>query len=115
MKPSNAMAAMRSGCEAATAAGDIAALRAMLAPDVQWHDERGRLRADGDGAELAAATMRRRSAEGIFAGARLERWEPRGDQAFVVVTFGPDSPIERKAYLLTVRDGKIVRVQDQRC
>jgi hypothetical protein len=44
---------------------------------------------------------------------RLERWEQRDNQVFVVVTFGPGSPIERKAYLLTLRDGKIVRVQDQ--
>jgi hypothetical protein len=115
MKPSGEIEALRAGCDAATAAGDIAAMRAMLAPDVQWYDEDGRLRPDGDGAEMAAATMRRRSAEGVFAGARLEQWEQRGEQAFVVVAFGPASPIERKAYLLTLRAGKIVRVQDQPC
>jgi hypothetical protein len=86
MNTGDQIAGMRLGCEAAMATGDIAAMRAMLAPDVQWYDEEGRLRADGDGADMAAATM----------------------------TFGPGSPIERKAYLLTLCDGKIVRVQDQR-
>jgi len=103
---------MRDRREAATAAGDTAALRAMVAPEVQWYA--GGRRPDGDGAEMATATMKRRSAEDVLAGAPAAM-ESTGRSGFALVAFGPGSLIERKACLLMLRGGKIAHVRDQRC
>ena len=51
MKPSDGIRATRARCEDATGAGDIDAMRAMLAPDVQWYD-------DSEGLERTATELR---------------------------------------------------------
>jgi ketosteroid isomerase-like protein len=105
---------IRAGFEAFLS-GDIDALRELMDPDVQWlWYEAGDW--DCHGRDKVLATLGERQREGVVTG--LNRILEGGDQLVVEVTgptlaqFGlPDGQV---SVVVTVRDGRIVRLQDHR-
>ncbi len=95
--------------------GDIDALRELMDPDVQWlWYEAGSW--DCHDRDKVLATLGERQREGVVTG--LNRILEGGDQLLVEVT-GPalaqwGMPDGQASMVVTVRDGKIVRLQDHR-
>lgn len=95
--------------------GDFDALRSLLAPDAQWLYWEP-IPGDCDNPEKIIATLRRRRDEGVVSG--VEDIVDGGEKLLVEIT-GPrleewGLPEGRAAMVVTMRDGRIVRMQDHR-
>lgn len=86
--------------------GDFDALRSLLAPDAQWLYWEP-IPGDCDDPEKIIATLRERHDEGVVSG--VESIVGGGEKLLVEIT-GP----EGGAMVVTMRDGRIVRMQDHR-
>jgi hypothetical protein len=53
-----------------------------------------------------------RLAAGAFDGMEVERWERAGNRVAVCVRLSPSYGRERRAFVLTLGDGRIVAVED---
>ena len=95
--------------------GDFDALRSLLAPDAQWLYWEP-IPGDCDDPEKIIATLRARHDEGVVGG--VESIVGGGEKLLVEIT-GPrldewGLPDGRSAMVVTMRDGRIVRMQDHR-
>jgi hypothetical protein len=104
---------LRAQCVAivdAASGGDLGELLGMLDPDVRWYGEDGKLRESG--ADEVIGTASKRLAAGVFEGMEVERWERAGDRVAVCVRFAPGYGRERRTFVLTLRDGRVIAVED---
>jgi hypothetical protein len=102
---------LRAECVAAVdaaAGGELGQMRAMLDPYVRWYGEDGKPRESGADGVIGVASER--LAEGAFDGMEVELWERAGDRVAVCVRLAPD--YGRRAFVLTLGDGRIVAVED---
>jgi ketosteroid isomerase-like protein/catechol 2,3-dioxygenase-like lactoylglutathione lyase family enzyme len=95
--------------------GDFDALRSLLAPDAQWLYWEP-IPGDCHDPEKIIATLRERHGEGVVSG--VENIIGGGEKLLVEIT-GPrleesGFPEGRAAMVVTMRDGRIVRMQDHR-
>jgi hypothetical protein len=102
---------LRVNCVAAVdaaAGGELGEMRAMLDPDVRWYGEDGKPRESGADGVIGVATER--LAAGAFDGMEVELWQRAGDRVAVCVRLAPG--YGRRAFVLTLDDGRIVAVED---
>lgn len=92
----------------AAAGGDLGGMRAMLDPDVRWYGEDGQARESGADGVIGVASERLTA--GAFDGMEVELWERAGDRVAVCVRLARG--YGRRAFVLTLGEGRIVAVED---